>query len=384
MTRGRRRKHDPRIPAHIDQGKLPRGVYWNPKGAGRWYVIERGDKPTKKTVATHEARLSDLHAIMEARSGVDRSTLSWLLDEFHKSPVLAAKAAATRKGYEFYRGVVKSLPIKAGKLGDLRVAMLSPAVLQKVVDKIAGEGTPTKANALLRYLRRVFSWAVRRDLCKTNPAKGVEQAKERKAHRMPEHETVDAVVSFCKLRGARKAHTAGSVAPYLWIVIELAYLCRLRGFETLILSDASAKQDGLLVTRGKGSLPSLVEWTPRLRAAWDAAIELRRDTLARLPKDKRAVVPIDPAKRFAIVSQDGGALRKSSLDTAWQRMIHMAMDGGVISADRRFSLHGMKHRGVTDTAGTPAEKQAASGHKTAAMVRHYDHSVPRVKPAGDG
>lgn len=381
MTRGRKRKLDPSIPQHIDQAALPRGVYWDRSGNGRWYVREREERGVvKKTIASADARLSELHEIVEARRGVDRGTLSWLLDEFHKSEKFKGLAASTRRGYEFYQGVAKTFPTKLGSmlLGELAVSKFSTALLQRIVDKIAGEGTPTKANALLRYLRRVFSWGVRRDLCKANPAKGVEQATERKAHRMPEHAAVDAVVAFSRVRGALKAHTEGSVAPYLWIVIELAYLCRLRGIETLMLTDASAKPEGLLVHRRKGSLPSLVEWSPRLRATWDAALEYRKTVTP-----KGAVAQLNPAKRFAIVSQEGTPLRKSSLDSAWQRMIHAAIDAGVITAEQRFSLHGMKHRGITDTVGTKADKQAAGGHKSPAMTNTYDHSVVRVKPASE-
>lgn len=38
MTRGAKRKFNPSIPRHIDQGKLPKGIYWDPSGNGRWYV----------------------------------------------------------------------------------------------------------------------------------------------------------------------------------------------------------------------------------------------------------------------------------------------------------------------------------------------------------
>lgn len=36
----RPRKHNPTIPAHIDQRKIPKGVYWDSSGNGRWYVLE--------------------------------------------------------------------------------------------------------------------------------------------------------------------------------------------------------------------------------------------------------------------------------------------------------------------------------------------------------
>lgn len=380
MTRGRKRKHDPTIPAHIDQGRLPLGIYWHGRGRGRWYVIEVCADGTRKkrTVATSEAKLSDLHRIIEERAGVDRASLAWLLDAFAQSSTYGALAPTTRKGYAFYRDVAKHFPTRLGKLGDLSVARFSPPLVQRVVDNIASDGKPTKANALLRYLRRVFAWGVNRGHCGGNPAAGVEQAKERKARIIPAPATVSAIVAFCRIRGERKAHTKGSVAPYLWIVIELAYLCRLRGIEVVTLTDAHARADGVLTNRRKGSRDSLVEWTPRLRTAWDAAIDYRK---AVTPKN--AVVPIDPGKRPIIVSQDGRQLRKSSLDTAWQRMMHAAIDEGVIAPEHRFSLHGMKRRGITDTPGTRGDKQLASGHKTEAMLDVYDSSVPSVRPAGE-
>jgi hypothetical protein len=54
----------------------------------------------------------------------------------------------------------------------------------------------------------------------------------------------------------------------------------------------------------------------------------------------------------------------------------------VISAESKFGLHGLKHRGVTDTGGGKAGKKEASGHKTDAMLNLYDHEVPVVDPAG--
>src|SRR5262249_19788987 len=112
MTRGRKRKHDPTIASSIEQGKLPAGIYWNPRSVGRWYVIETGEsgKRAKRTVATHEAKLSDLHRIVEEFRGVDRGTLSFLLDEFHASETFRGLAEKTRRGYEFYRRHTKMMP----------------------------------------------------------------------------------------------------------------------------------------------------------------------------------------------------------------------------------------------------------------------------------
>jgi hypothetical protein len=52
--------------------------------------------------------------------------------------------------------------------------------------------------------------------------------------------------------------------------------------------------------------------------------------------------------------------------------------------EQRFTLHGLKHRGITDTKGKKAEKKEASGLKTDAMLDLYDHEVAVVEPAQSG
>ncbi|MBC3957712.1 integrase [Pseudomonas sp. DOAB1067] len=79
-----------------------------------------------------------------------------------------------------------------------------------------------------------------------------------------------------------------------------------------------------------------------------------------------------------MVASHGGALRKSSLDTAWQRFIKSAIEDGTITAEQRFGLHDLKRQGITDTAGNRADKQEASSHRDGAMMDVYDLSVPVV------
>src|SRR5690606_39154292 len=132
-------------------------------------------------------------------------------------------------------------------------------------------------------------------------------------------------------------------------------------------------------SRRKGSRDNTVTWSPRLRTVWDAAIAHRTAVWAKA----RRPVPMRPEDRTVLVAEGGGALAKSSLDSAWQRLVRAAIHAQVITAAERLSLHDMKRKGVSDTPGTRAEKQLASGHKSEAMLDIYDNSVPVVKPAGD-
>ncbi len=74
----------------------------------------------------------------------------------------------------------------------------------------------------------------------------------------------------------------------------------------------------------------------------------------------------------------GGALVKSSLDSAWQRFITIAIADWVIQAEQRFALRDLKRKGITDSPGTRADKRQASGHRSAAMLEIYDLSVTIV------
>lgn len=378
----RPRKHSPDIPSHINQSKLPNGVYFDKRGRGRWYVQYRDEAGKLKTerIAGADATLSELHRIMEQRSGIDRRTLRYLAKQFHESAQLKELAIKTQKDYEYCRAIVLEIPTKLGKpLGDLPTTQFSPALVQRLVDKIAAEGTPSKANHLLRYLGRLFRWGINRGYCDSNPAQGVESAKERKQRRLPELNTIARLTEFARERGQMTRSQKGACATHLWLVMELAYICRLRGIEVITLSDANSTADGVMTNRRKGSRDNVVRWYPRLTAAWNAAIE-RREAIW---KSRGTPIPMHPERRPLIVATDGGWLRKSGLDTAWQRLIRLAISEGVITKEERFGLHDLKRRGITDTKGNRHEKQEASGHRSASMMDTYDLSVPLVYHPGE-
>ncbi|MDQ7735569.1 hypothetical protein QT231_22950 [Halomonas sp. SpR1] len=377
----RPRKHSPDIPGHINQSKLPNGVYYDKRGRGRWYVQYRDEAGKLKTerIAGADATLSELHRIIEQRSGIDRRTLRYLAKQFHESAQLKELAIKTQKDYEYCRAIVLEIPTKLGKpLGDLPTAQFSPALVQRLIDKIAAEGTPSKANHLLRYLGRLFRWGINRGYCETNPAQGVESAKERKQRRLPELTTIARLTEFARDRGQMARSQKGACATHLWIVMELAYICRLRGIEVITLSDANSTVDGVMTNRRKGSRDNVVRWYPRLTAAWNAATERR----AAIWKARGTPISMHPESRPLIVATDGGSLRKSGLDTAWQRLMRLAIEEGIITKEERFGLHDLKRRGITDTKGTRHEKQEASGHRSASMMDTYDLSVPIVRWPG--
>lgn len=371
----RRRKPDPSIPAFVDQRKLPVGCYWNRRDR-YWYALPCGKR---KWLGGPDAMLSDLHAAMETLHGVDRGSLDYMLGKFEASAQFRALAEGTQDDYRYCRGVLQGFKTKLGiPFADLRRSAITPPAVQRLVDKLA-EDHPTKANHVKRYLSSAYSWARLRMGINENPAKGVAQAKERKAHRTPEIDTMRAFVAFLRQRGSLPTRSRGSLVPYLWAVAEIAYRCRGRGVEVREMTDADAVKEGLVMRRHKGSITNVTAWCPELEEAW-GWLQARRDAIWRA---KLPVVPIEPAKRPVVVTESGRPVGRYTLNSAWRRAVKQAIEAKVITAETRFGMHGLKHRGVTDTPGGRTARQEAAGHKTPAMTDAYSHDLDVVQPAGE-
>lgn len=389
---GRPRTKNAHIPTHIDQSAIPRGLYWNGTGSGRWYVLDYSSgKRRAVVVAQRDARLSELHLILEERSrgSTSPSTLRALAAKYHGSPEFAALKATTRQDYEYSRARVLEVTTKVGCFGELQPHRISRPVVQRLIDQIAAGRsldkngklvrTPSTAAHALRWLRVLFRWGANRGFApEANPAQGVEPPKERKQRRLPTHEAIEAVLSYARTHGDGTRGKQGSVAAYLWPAAEIAYLCRLRGIEVVCdLTDADVSPVGLRGERRKGSLTNITRWDDRLRMAYNALVTYRE---SRWRKMRRAV-PMRPEDRTLVVGTNGEPVTKDAFDSAWQRMMRAALKAGVIDSADRFSMHDLKRRGVTDTTGTRGEKQQASGHRSEAMLDVYDLDVPIVDSA---
>lgn len=367
MSRGRPRLFDKTIPAHIEQAKIPVGAYWSRTDRVWFTFIEEGGKRKRRKLAGPEVRLSDLHRLVEEFAGVERGTVGWLCDQFNASDKFKKLASTTQADYTAQRKLTDTYQTKRGSLAKIRVSALSPPFIQRIIDKIGVE-FPSKANHLLRYIRRVFSWGVLRGYCTSNPAKGVEQAAERKRRRLPAPDVYLSVL----------AHARANYPVYLWVAIELAFLCRLRGIETITLTDAHEVKEGIQTNRRKNSRDTLVLWSPRLHAAWDAARAERK----RIWEKKRIPTPMQPDQRLVLVNVHGKRVTRQALSTIWQTLMIDMVEKNLITTAQRFGLHDSKRKGITETKGNRGDKQDASGHRTPQQLDVYDLSLPEVTTPG--
>lgn len=388
MTRGRKRRFDETIPHHINQNKLPNGCYWNRRDR-YWYTYVEGAKPRMRRLGSEEMLLSDLHHAMEQLNGIERDTLDYLLKLHRGSPQFSGLAKSTQDDYEYCRAILQNFRTKLGiPFASLKLRKITLPLVQVLVDDIAAgkrsfddtalQPTPSSGAHVQRYLSAAFAWGMPRGHCPTNPADGIDMPKERKAHRMPDAVTMKAVVALFKRRGALPSRRRGSLAPYVWAVAVIAYSCRMRGVEVRELTDADETEDGIIVDRRKGSLGNVTRWSTELREAWNW-LKKRRN---RIWEKKRRPLPLRAEDRPLVVTEGGTTVGKHTMSSAWRRAMAAALAAGLITEEERFGLHGLKHRGVTDTKGTKADKQLASGHKSMQMVNRYDHERPIVDPAG--
>lgn len=391
----RPRKVPSNLPKHIDYGKVPQGIYWDGTGRGRWYVRDahpEGHGTKCKTMAGPAARLSDLHAIAEARGGeAQRGTVAYVIDQHAKSFAFSQLGATTQQHYRDYAKAIKAFPLKNGsKLGDAVVDRLSPGFIRRLIDIIAQgrpgtkpgnasiPGYPTKANHWLSYLRRVFGWAREHDHVTTNPAAGIKKVKEKRDHRMPERDVFRRVQDYARRCSERGARAKGALPAYLWAAMELAYQARLRGIEVRTLTDHHVEGEVLQTNRRKGSRDNLVRKGSQTELAI-RVLQERRAAIwaARGIAEANSRLPLKSLPLF--VSEDGTMLSSHGWHTSWGRLMRNALKDGIILAEERFALHGLKHRGVTDSKG---DKKVASGHVTDTMLNVYDHSLPTVSESG--
>lgn len=142
------------------------------------------------------------------------------------------------------------------------------------------------------------------------------------------------------------------------------------------VTDAHFSDEGVASNRRKGSRDNKTLWNDDLRLAHAWLVDYR----AKRMKENDRPWPIRPEERQLLVTESGTPLTKSALDSAWQRMIVAAIEAKTITEDQRFSLHGLKHRGITDTAGNIGDKQDAAGRKERKTTLRYTHDLPVVPP----
>ena len=335
-----RKRQDSQLPPYVYLAA--HGYVWKPyKGKG----VAR---PTR-TIAAPTATKSQVWRAWERLQSTSMDdTLQWLLKSYVDSAKFKKNAEATQK--EQARQATCICVYSRGRgqtFGTAKLPTITPGVLTKYMDARENDDAAVSANRELALISAAWRWALARDLTTTpNPCKLVEKRSESRRQHYADDAAYAVWIQYCQAHGP----------DYLWIVSEIAYLCRMRKVEVLTAQTSQVLAEGFDTLRRKGSRDALTSYSDRLHAAIDAC-------------------SADEAGRFSpyLVTHNGKAIRISSFNTMWQRRMR---DCVATTGITRFTLHDLKRKGATDSD----EDATVSTGNTPAMSKTYDVSKLKAKP----
>ena len=331
--------------------KLPPYVYKRRSS----YVLRVYDPETRKQrqqfLCSTEAPLSAVWQAYEAvTQPKDSGTFRWLSRLFHDSLAFKQLADKTKQDYDDARRRICAMPMERDQLlGDLPLSMWTKTLILDWQEKRGAEARVV-CNREKSYIGRVFAWGEPRGHCGSDPTDGVSRLKERPRTRYVTDAELASFAAYCA------EYPSGA---YLVPMMELAYLLRARTVEILDLPSSVATDEGVLLKRRKGSKDTIAAWSPRLRAAIDAAEALKREVAVVSPR--------------LFIGRDRAPLKTSTVQTSYQRLMRAWAEK---TGNERFTMHDLKAKGITDTDN--ADKLAASGHRDPRMLAVYDRLPGRV------
>ncbi len=331
-----RDKSNTNLPPYVYRNRA-RNIYFH------WQYLGNGKMGKKTRLCSLDAPISEVWLAFEAMENKASNTLRWLLDTYNASDANLKNALSTQKQHEMYRNALVDAVGKNGtKFGDLPLDAINRLMIRRYLD-IAEQ--KVGANRRIQYLKAAWNWASQRyaQVPQQNPCEKVTLNEESSRKRYVEDWEYHLVQEIIH-------QTTRS--PYLTVMMEFAYLCRLRNQEVRNLKHSDIRDGAIRITRGKGSLGELTRISPRLQAAIDAA---------------KAIHPNAPAPitgSFLLHDAKGLKISKNRFDSAWKRVMEKAVEIGIevdgqrLKLEEPFTFHDLKAKGVTD------HTEQWAGHKS--------------------
>jgi len=254
--------------------------------------------------------------------------------------------ARTRRGYEAIHRSVCARPTKAGTpLGDMPIRAWTVGAVRKFREARRQE-SESAAAAELRYIKRVFAWAVEYEHTESNPAKEVSLRGMAQARRYyVQDDDYMAALNMAPLKVALIAH--------------LAYLTGRRRTDILNATRHSLRADGLFFAESKTDKEALIGWTEHLRQTVDLILEVAGGSLYLFPSNSR------PDLRFT----------DSAMDNAWQKLRAALRKAGYAP----FQFKDLRKKYATDLEAKGGDAFRSLLHSNRGLTdRHYVSKPARV------
>jgi len=347
MGRKRKDPNDQRLPPDVYRGKA--AYEWRPKddSGQRSKAIKLCPLSTPiGTVWKH---------YLDKRETDQTDTLRWLLNQYLASPAFATKAPKTRKEQTYQAANITAYRTGPTRtFGDAKLRAITPGIIRQYLDARANAGAGVGGNREKALISRAWNWALERDLTRVeNPCSGVTRNPEAASDRYVTDTEYRIVYELAT------SYPDDTIYYRVAIAMELAYLCRLRKAEILKATRAQITDEGFDTKRVKRGRDTITNWSPRLRAAIDAALATHGD------------IP----STYLLSNGKGAGIAEYGFNTAWQRIMARAVEEFGIE---RYTFHALRAKGVSDFTGE--NKQDTAGHKDPRMVLRYDRKKRRVDP----
>lgn len=337
------------FPAHIDKTRLPKNVDWDPYG-GRWRYrrMVKGKRQIIR-LGGKDMTLGDIHKAVEAAIDTPTDTFKTLSLRFLASYEFESLKPRTQKGYEALHKFICNRTTKSGVLlGDMPLAAWTVGAVRKYREARRAESA-SGAAAELRYIKRLFSWAVEYEFMSDNPAKHVTLKGLAGAdrHYIEDRDLLAALIA----------------APYRFaLAIYMGYLTGRR--RTDILEATRTKNllpGGLYFEESKTDKESFFEWTPHLRKVIDMIKEEAGDSVFLFPSNRR------PDMRFS----------DKAADEAMKKVRLKLQEGGFTP----FAFKHLRKKYSTDLEARGDDAQHNLMHTSRSTTdRHYKSKPTKVVP----
>lgn len=248
-----------KYPAHIDPDKLPSNVRFDHRGRGRWVYR---DRKNKKEIRLGDAALTTAKIWQKVDDLLNEreDNFRYISQEFLKSREYKELGSSTQTDYQNCHNAICKKVMKSGdKFSETPLSVWTPGAVRKYRDARA-ENSKSRAAHEIRYMKRVFSWAIQYDLASDNPAKPVDL---KGLNTVREHyvEDEDYLAAIYQ-------------APWkVALVLHLIYLTGRRPTDVLEMSVRHVQPEGLLLKASKTGKHALVQFNDDLQACVDILTE---------------------------------------------------------------------------------------------------------------
>jgi integrase len=313
---------------------LPPRMRARVRGGKVYYMYDHGGKPRKETsLGTDYVLAVQKWSTMHESEPTARITVGWVIAKYLESPQFDSVSLGTQADYRFALTKI----IRA--FGDAPIDQVRSSHVQLYIDK---RGTESRHRALREkaVLSMIFSWAMARDFCTSNPVAAI------KTKRLPGRRNVyieDDVMDAVYQRGS----------PALQDAIDLAYFTGQRPSDVLAMSEADIRDGVLAFGQDKTGKPM------RIVVAGDLSKLLQRMANRKRQFSVRALQ--------LLVDEQGKPMTKAKLRSRFEAA------RALVPGAEEFQFRDLRRKAASDMRDALGieSAQALLGHSSVVMTEHY-------------